>query len=220
MNCPVCNSLNCVTFDVKDMHYLRCNDCGSITLKAESRLSDEGQKARYELHENTLQDAGYRTYLEKFLSQSLSAYQEYAGKQPETVLDFGSGPDPCLVQLIKEKGLEAWGWDPFFNRDGLSGYPVSRGFDLVTCLEVAEHFENPEESFRYLTSLVKRGGMAVIGTNLIPDENKQPFAQWWYRFDPTHVTFYTLKGLQTVASSAGLSYVHSLNDKIFAFCRL
>lgn len=220
MCCPVCKSGNVSLFEVKETGYKRCLDCGSITMVPESRLSSDGQKSRYELHNNTLEDEGYRKYLEKFLTDCLQAYRSEKGVLPSVVLDFGSGPEPCLVQLMKEKGMKAFGWDPYFNTEGLADCSPGQEFDLVTCLEVAEHFENPEESFRYLASLVKKGGMAVIGTNLLPEETVQPFAKWWYRFDPTHVTFYTLKGLQTVASSAGLSYVKSLTDKVFVFCRL
>ncbi len=169
------------------------------------------------LHENSLNDTGYRTYLEQFLSCALTAYTDIQGKNPDRILDYGSGPEPCLVQLMKAKGFESYGWDPFFNQQGISDLEHETVFDMITCLEVAEHFECPADSFEHLSSLLKKGGIAVIGTNLIPDTDKQPFETWWYRFDPTHVTFYSLKGLQIIAQNHGLRYVESMSPKVFVF---
>ncbi|MCQ2981438.1 MAG: class I SAM-dependent methyltransferase [Treponemataceae bacterium] len=220
MNCQICKKGTTVDFSVKEMKYAECSECGSIILLPESRLDRSGQKARYELHENTLEDAGYRNYLEKFLTESLCAYEKHHKGIPGKILDFGSGPEPCLVELMKEKGLQALGWDPFFNPQGLDHLEKEMGFDLITCLEVAEHFENPAESFAFLAGLLKQDGIAVIGTNLIPDSTRQPFATWWYRFDPTHVTFYTLPGLTAVARDAGLEFLDSVTDKVFVFRKL
>ncbi len=186
-------------------------------LHPDYRLSNEGQKNRYLLHENSLEQEGYRKYLESFLKLSLDAFYSACNSLPESVLDYGSGPEPCLVQLMTSEGLNAYGWDPFFNENGLEKIDVKNGFDMVTCLEVAEHFENPVADFSKLSRMVRSGGLAVIGTNLLPDNPESSFGSWWYRFDPTHVTFYTLQGLQECALKAGLQYEKSLSDKVFLF---
>lgn len=220
MHCSICGNGEVTGFSVKELVYRRCSSCGSITLSPENRLSPDGQKQRYTLHENSLEQEGYRKYLESFLSAALESYSAASGMLPDSVLDYGSGPEPCLVQLMKVNGLSAYGWDPYFNPQGLDEASCPKQFDLVTCLEVAEHFEHPDQSFSHLASLVRKGGTLVIGTNLIPDPAEQPFETWWYRFDATHVTFYTIKGLAAAAARVGLAFEKTAADKVFIFRKL
>jgi pseudouridine kinase len=185
-------------------------------------LDEEAERKRYSLHENSLENAGYRAYLEAFLGSVLTfpsiveAGFDYSWK----VFDYGSGPEPALVTLMREKGLDARGWDPFFAKD-TECFPG--GADLVTCLEVAEHFKAPESDFARLSASVRIGGFAAIGTRLVDTlwspgvGDQSPFRSWWYRQDPTHVSFYSKKALALLAAESGLVYLGEAGPHVFVF---
>lgn len=201
--------------------------CRSICLLPECFDTVEKQKERYENHHNSLNDSGYRSFLESFIKPVLEELKE---KDLLQILDYGSGPEPALCQLMKEfvsegiilkEGCQIRGWDPFFAPETPF---YDEGADLVTCLEVAEHFEKPIEDMKKLADAVKGGGYAAIGTMLLPltgstpdDESREVFKNWWYRSDSTHVAFYTIEGLKRCAASAGLEFVKALTDRAFLF---
>lgn len=175
-------------------------------------LDEAAERRRYTLHENSLENPGYRSYLESFLGSVLSFPSIVDAGFCETwkVFDYGSGPEPALVALMRERGIDARGWDPFFARD-TERFPG--GADLVTCLEVAEHFKTPGDDFARLSASVRNGGFAAIGTHLVDtldsadDGEYRTFRSWWYREDPTHVSFYSKKALCLIAGESGLVWL-------------
>ena len=205
---------------VKDKQYHFCDFCNSILLDKEFLLSKENQVDRYLLHNNTLSDIGYKNYLENFIQKVISATDD----KNHTFLDYGSGPNPCLVELIKEKysSFEVIeGWDLFFTKDFI---PKQNFYSIITCLEVAEHFENPEESFKHIFSLLKKDGILAVQTQIFyPEEDfektSKKFATWWYKEDTTHVTFYSKKGLITCCENCGLKFVQQLDKNLFLFVK-
>ena len=222
--CVFCSSSNINSFFVKETGYFLCKDCGGIFVNPESRLSLEKQKERYLKHNNTISNKGYVDFLESFIKPVLSFISSSDGKggSIKQILDYGSGPEPVLVELLekyKKDGIldetcEIRGWDPFFAPDVQF---FEGGSDLVTCLEVAEHFETPQEDLEKLASCVKDGGFVAIGTMLLPSGGIDAFKKWWYRSDATHVSFYTEKAIREVAAKNGLVWVTNLNDRTFLF---
>lgn len=114
----------------------------------------------------------------------------------------GTGTAPSTTSSITIDGVVACdysaidcnakilGYDPFFAPDFTS---IKNGADLVLCLEVIEHFEEPRLCIKDLCSKVRRGGYLAIGTQfLTPQIN---FDKWWYKEDLTHVAFYTIDAL-------------------------
>jgi len=206
--CPICtfstpNDLkNYIT--IADRTYFKCPNCKSITLLEEFYLDLKSQKERYLLHNNSLEDEGYKSYLEKFLTTSIDFFNEFGNCATKDAfyLDFGSGPEPCLFNLVLLKGIfkKAFAYDLFFAPD----LPDEK-VDFITCLEVAEHFENPVESFCQISSLLKTGGIVSVQTQILRENID--FEKWWYRQDSTHVCFYTEEGLFQCAKKAGLSFL-------------
>lgn len=178
----------------------------------------ETEKKRYQLHNNTLSNTGYRTYLESFWN-AVSAHAHALGLATGKVFDFGCGPVPALVMLLEEKGIQCRGWDPLFSADTPF---FEGGADIVTCLEVAEHFYDPEEGFAGLYESVRPGGLCAIGTRTLPSENtdnREYFRSWWYRQDITHVAFYTKDALCQLASRAGFRWSGCSGPHIHFFVR-
>lgn len=189
-------------------------------VNSEFFLNSKVQKERYELHKNTLQDSGYKRFLEKFANTTLNFYKELKDfSLLQNILDYGSGPEPALLELLEEyksKGIldnsvELKGWDPYFNKN----YIIEKNnADLVLCLEVAEHFENPLDGFRGLSDACKQNGLIAVQT-MITKEHQEEFSKWWYKEDSTHVTFYSITGLEICANKAGLKYIKSINSVHF-----
>ena len=298
--------------------YHRCAVCGGVFLAESCRVSATQEKARYDEHNNALDDPRNRTYFEDFLGSIVDALN-VLGVTPEqraswNVLDYGSGPSPSLVQLMREQRIfaSAVGWDLYYSQSVPPAYAdmvlsslecsadgtPKRLYDLVTAQEVVEHFVDPLSNWRRIASIVKSGGFVAIGTYLLPEDDghvfgsfnemptivhagaeppsdeltdrnpeKRPrpsslspttkrarvasssistdevvheeaqeepvekqemkdgacmprlFANWAYRRDPTHVSFYTLGALKYVADQVGLDYVCSPGLHKFLFRR-
>lgn len=233
LKCKICSAEKVEILAIKGTDYLTCSSCKSICMDERSFITVQAQRERYEQHNNSLNDEGYLAFLEKFIIPVLKEVQEHnsCNKNIKTILDYGSGPAPALCSLLKryaEKGellstdCEIRGWDPFFAPETVF---FNGGADLVTCLEVAEHFENPLADMKKLASAVKKGGFAAIGTMLLPagcvsesdGTGTDAFRNWWYRSDSTHVAFYSLEGLIRCAESAGLEFVKAVTDRAFLF---
>lgn len=238
--CVFCLKDNVSQFFLKNTGYGHCTECGGYFLLPEFRLTPDEQKKRYLKHNNTMQNEGYVDFLQSFIDPVLEFYKEAehpadSGKLSVNnsdniltrILDYGSGPEPVLVELLETyrkegelfrkfgiKECEIRGWDPFFAPEAQF---FEGGADLVTCLEVAEHFESPDEDFAKLSSCVKPEGILAVGTMLAPPGGEEAFKNWWYRSDATHVSFYTENSLRSVASRHGLSFASRLSDRIFVF---
>lgn len=159
----------------------------------ECRLSKSQERAVYELHNNHVDDPGYRRFLAK-LTRPLLEYVEPGARG----LDFGCGPGPALARMLEEAGLEMALYDPFFHPDA---EVLKRQYDFITCTEVVEHLHQPSEVFRTLDSLLRPGGWLGIMTCFQTDDAR--FDNWHYRRDPTHVVFYREQTFHCLAEQHG-----------------
>lgn len=231
--CLFCGNTSIESKTIEQYEYYRCLSCFGIFIDPRHRLDPIAEKKRYELHDNSLENTGYCAYLEKFIDEVIhfpdikSALTGLLDIQPR-ILDYGSGPKPALVRILSNKGYKARGWDPFFAPDT----PLfTDGAHIVTCLEVAEHFSNPLESFTMIGKHLCPGGFLALGTHLLPvadhgaplDEKTgmksdwDAFKNWWYRRDPTHISFYTLESLRLVAAQAGFALLGTAGKQVFIF---
>lgn len=204
--------------------YHHCETCGGIFLDRAYLLSSVDEKNRYEKHDNSLKNAGYRRYLEDFISAVLTfpALNEENPENRRKIHDFGSGPEPALATLLGEKGFEVHFSDKFFA-------PLPKmfpgGADILTCLEVAEHFMDPLGEFALMASLLRPGGFLALGTLLLESGGTYPsiwdfFAPWWYRQDATHISFYSEKSLRLVAGDAGFEWQGQAGPHIYLFKKI
>jgi len=212
--CVFCGADSSERIEVDSYRYWACPVCGGIALDRAQCLSPDAERDRYTLHENTLANEGYRRYLEGFLDAALAFpdIKRAGACSSWKLFDYGSGPEPALVSLMRARGFEARGWDPYFAPETER---FSDGADLVTCLEVAEHFRDPVRDFALLSECARSGGFLAVGTRLLDGlhgdgpahAQHEAFASWWYRQDRTHISFYAIKTLSLVAERAGLSVI-------------
>lgn len=216
--CPACGAQLEDSLIIGNNTYLRCDRCGSAFLDPHYMIDKDAERARYLCHHNGLDNSGYRVYLETYIAETFALIGEDC-RSIRKVFDYGSGPTPSLVTLLREKGYDARGWDPYFDPEGQA---FSGGADLVTCLEVVEHFRDVGEGFQRLAATVRTGGWCAIGTHTVQRDRQfftDTFPHWWYRRDPTHVSFYTREGLESVARRFGLTSAGSAGSRLFLFRR-
>ena len=174
-----------------------------------SHLSPELERAEYDQHENDPGDAGYRAFLGRLAIPLLSRL-----KPGMHGLDFGCGPGPTLSVMLAERGMVVDDYDPIFAADDRL---LNRRYDFVTCTEVVEHFRQPAVAWRQLASLVRPGGWLGVMTLLAPGD-AESFSRWWYKNDPTHVSFYTARTLDWLAESMGFA-LHQVDERVLLMQR-
>ena len=85
-------------------------------------------------------------------------------------------------------------YDPFFANNPSV---FDSQYDFITSTETAEHLYHPREEFDRIWSCLKPGGFLGIMTLFVPSIDG--FADWYYRREDTHVTFYSPKTFQLLA---------------------
>ena len=191
MICNICRSNAVSSFETLDRKkYWSCNFCGGKHLDKSYFIDAAEEELRYLEHNNDIQDKEYRAFLSK-LSDPLKEKLSLGAHG----LDFGCGTGPALADILTQEGFKVYLYDPFF-------YPnknvLSKQYDFITCTETAEHFHDPFKEFNTLNDLLKPGGWLGVMTSFLTSD--EMFENWYYRRDPTHVTFYCEKTFEVIAS--------------------
>ncbi len=134
------------------------------------------------------------------------------------VLDFGSGSGE-LARELQHRGYRVTTLEPM--TDGYlkdQNYPFL--FDAVIAIEVIEHLPNVWEEFKEIEKVLKPEGVIIVSTRLtnpfidLPDAVEQ-FKDWWYKDDPTHISFFCNQTLSEIAEIKNYS-IEIFGDKVFA----
>jgi 2-polyprenyl-3-methyl-5-hydroxy-6-metoxy-1,4-benzoquinol methylase len=148
------------------------------------------EKARYDNHENSGDDEGYRSFLSPVVRLCSRLVPE-SGRPQLRVLDFGCGPHPALAHTLESKGFRVSLFDAFYRNDETV---FAQKFDLIVSTEVFEHLYYPViEIERLCRCLDETRGILVVMTQL--HQGTDHFGRWWYGSDPSHVVFYSEKTL-------------------------
>ena len=206
MSCPLCHSFKDYRFfEDQKRHYQKCIECSLVFVPSHFHLSQEKEKKIYDLHENNLDDLGYRKYLSRICDPM--ALRLSLGQKG---LDFGSGPGPLLAKMFREKGYEMNIFDLYYH---YKPSVLAFHYDFVTMTEVIEHLKRPFEILVKLKSLLSEGGAIGIMTKLAKEESA--FASWHYKNDPTHICFFSKKTFEWVSQKLGMSIEFIGEDIIF-----
>jgi cytidyltransferase-like protein len=126
-----------------------------------------------------------------------------------SVLDYGCGFG-YLVELLKERGMDAHGWDP---QQTSGDYAPGYGFGLVICREVLEHLP-VREAARTISELVIRADRYVYvttrfcaGSHLLDVDGSDDL-------DPTHITMLNQDLLRTLFVLEGCTRRADLEAKL------
>jgi SAM-dependent methyltransferase len=179
--CPLCLSSG-VVFYWRDQRrdYWQCHECQLIFVPRHFFLTSAEEKAEYDKHQNDSNDNRYRGFLTR-IAQPVWERQPRGSRG----LDFGCGPGPTLSLILREKGLDVVDFDPIYVPDA---NVWQRRYDFITASEVLEHCHDPRMELERLWQILRPNGLLAIMTKRTRD--KQSFATWHYKNDPTHVMFY------------------------------
>ncbi len=208
-NCLICNA-ETTKLDDKQIKvtYAVCKNCGFIYKGKEHHVDSEEELRIYSLHNNSFESEGYVKIFVNLIKDYITPLK-VKGK----VLEFGSGPGPVLLDLLKLENYDVYSYDPYFNNE--TNYKNNK-YELITSTEVVEHFSNPLREFEHLSNLLEPSGYIVIMTNL-RNMDLPKFLDWWYRRDTTHISFYTMKSLKVIASKFNLKIINTNNKNIIVF---
>ncbi len=183
MNCPLCHTSGGIDYyeDAK-RKYRQCEICDLVYVPKEYYLSRDKEKAVYDQHQNSPDDSEYRQFLSRLFNPLVDRI-----KPKSRGLDFGSGPGPTLSVMFEEADHEMAIYDSFYSRDE-TVWDVN--YDFITVTEVVEHLHHPGKVLDRLWSCLGPGGLFGVMTKLVI--NREAFADWHYKLDPTHVSFFSV----------------------------
>ncbi|MCD8545556.1 MAG: class I SAM-dependent methyltransferase [Sulfurospirillum cavolei] len=121
----------------------------------------------------------------------------------ESLLDFGSGPTPVLSELLHRRNVRVDCYDKWYQPKKIY---TDRIYDGITSTEVFEHLDDPIAILNELNIHLHQGGIVALMTLFHP-KMQADFFQWWYRRDPTHITFYTPKTIGIMAEQCGFEMI-------------
>ncbi len=208
--CPLCHSEEIsFFFEDKSRTYQRCSHCKLAYVPEKYWLSNEEEKAVYDLHQNDPLDQGYRRFLSR-LSTPLLKKLDTKRKG----LDFGCGPGPTLPILLEEEGHQVELYDPFYQNN--SSVFIKK-YDFICASEVVEHLHDPNIEFTTLFRILKKGGWLGIMTKMVI--NEQAFSKWHYIRDLTHVCFYCTRTFEYLAQRFNAE-LHIVADDVILFKKI
>lgn len=170
--------------------YRQCGQCALVFVPSRWLLPPAAEKAQYDLHRNAVDDPGYRQFLARVAAPLMQRVPA-----PASGLDFGCGPGPALAGMLREQGYSVALYDPFYCPDVSV---LAALYDFVTCTEVIEHVYDAAAVWQQLFALLRPGGTLVVMTKRVTD--REAFARWHYKTDPTHVRFYSDATLEWIAT--------------------
>lgn len=178
-----------------DVAYYKCNNCGLLETEKPYWLSEAYANTIPKTDEGLLRrNLYFADKVEKVIRKYFDARKDY--------LDYGGGYG-FFTRLMRDRGLRFWHADLFCQN--LFGFDVEEGrqYELITAIEVFEHFENPLLELR---ELIKRYSPTSIlfSTAMQPQDPKN----WWYLSpeEGQHVAFLSPKTLAYIAQELGMNY--------------
>jgi hypothetical protein len=182
--CRICsNAANQFRDSRQNISYYSCRVCEFICIDEKHVLTEEEEKARYLLHENTDENIGYVRIFRDFIDKAVAPYKNSIKK----VLDYGCGSSPLLSSMLKDMGFYVDIYDKFFAPEEIY---TDNKYDLITATEVMEHIKDPLSTIGLLKKRLNKKGIISIMTAFHP-RDEAGFMEWWYRRDKTHISFYT-----------------------------
>ncbi|CAA6816578.1 MAG: Putative methyltransferase associated with DUF414 [uncultured Sulfurovum sp.] len=208
--CKICGTAGTsIEDEKKGLTYHRCGSCGFVSLDDKYMVDEVKEKKQYDAHNNGFENEGYVQMFEDFIDLSITPYISTMN----TALEFGSGPGPVLSKLLEDRGLEVDIYDLYYSP--LKVYETKK-YDLITSTEVFEHLQKPLEVLELLGEHTNDNGYIVLMTKFPPKDDKV-FLAWWYRRDPTHISFFTPKSFEIMAKKVGLKVLKTINENIVIF---
>lgn len=204
--CPLCNHAGKPYHKTKKYQYYQCENCYGIFINKALRPDEITEKARYEEHNNDIEDENYQKFVSPISSAILKDYtQHHIG------LDFGAGTGPVISKILTDNNYQIKQYDPFFHN---YSELLKVKYDYIACCEVIEHFHKPYQEFALLKKLLKQNGKLYCMTHIYDEDTV--FQNWYYLNDLTHVFIYHRRTLSWIKEEFNFSDLN-IQERLITF---
>ncbi len=203
--CRIChNPAQLVFEDVRP--FFACNVCGLIF--SDCLISAEAVEKHYrDQYSNTFDWIKEANGFVEWLRNMGSAVPLMS----LSILDYGSGSG-LLTEAFRKIGFKVDCYEPMvhgeFNRES-----YSEAYDVIILNEVVEHLEDINKTLDIVYSVLAVNGAVFIKTLLTdqlindPEKFKESFKHWWYKDDPTHISFFSFLTIDYICHDRGRNLV-------------
>lgn len=207
-SCKLCHASACVPAGRnKHREFVHCPECGLVFVPREFWLNADEERARYAHHDNSPSNAGYVEYLR----QVADAVARLAVDKAR-VLDFGSGEQAVLAEILRQRGFDCVAYDPLYRK----GQAALRDrYNIVVLCEVIEHLHDLRAEILSLKRCLGPRGRIVVRTQCYPSVAEM--TSWWYARDATHLNFFAERTLEYAAGLCGLRCLRTSEPDIFVW---
>jgi SAM-dependent methyltransferase len=178
-----------------------------VFVPSEFWLSEDDERARYAHHDNSPAHEGYV----KVLGQ-VGQVVEGLGVGQAHVLDFGSGDNAVLADILRQRGFDCEAYDPLYGKGQAA---LGSRYDVVVVCEVIEHLRDLRDEIKTLRDCLSPGGRVVVRTQCYL--SVADVATWWYARDATHLNFFAERTLSFAADLCGLRCQRTNEPDIFVW---
>jgi hypothetical protein len=190
------------------INYFKCKNCDFVSTEEPYWLTEAYSESI------NISDAGVlqRNFkLAKISTVIICLFFNKNGK----FLDYGGGYG-LFVRLMRDIGLDFCWSDPHIENLFARGFEYNSSYkiELITCIEVFEHFVEPLKEIENMLKLSKN---ILFTTEILPTHPPAPWEWWYYGLEHgQHVSFYSLKTLNFIVRKYGLNfYSNSTNLHLF-----
>ncbi len=211
-SCRICNSPSTLFFQDERQFY-KCPECRLIF--SEDFPDKDVEEKHYKTQWETTDPVFWKSQVD-VLVQLMHNY-----RVPKHILDFGSGSGEMTREFLS-RGYDITPLEPMIHgylKD--QNYPFQ--FDVVILVEVLEHLTDPWKEIHAIENVLAPGGIVIFSTLLtnefIDRQNAADhFKNWWYKDDPTHVSFFCNHVLSKMADIGNYD-IDIIGDKVFVLKR-
>jgi hypothetical protein len=212
MTCKICGKENKFVFKAKimkkyEVSYFHCENCGFLQTEEPYWLSEAYKEPI------NISDTGYLSRninLSKIVTTLLVSFFDYK----KSFLDYAGGYG-VFVRLMRDIGFDFYWYDKYTQNLFARGFEYKEGMaiEAITTFESFEHFDKPMEEIENMLKISKN---IIFTTELLPYPIPEPNKWWYYGLDHgQHISFYSKKTLNYIASYFGLRYCSFRNIHIF-----
>lgn len=204
-NCPVCSTELHFVFNAKilnkyEISYWQCPKCELLKTEDPYWLDEAYQNAIIDGDTGLVQR-------NNSIAKKLAGMLYFLFNKNQPYLDVAGGYG-MLTRLMRDYGFQFYWSDPYCQNILARGFEVEETqsqFEALTAFEVLEHVEKPVDFFKNLIEKFNCKNF-IFSTQLY--QGSVPEASWWYYVfnEGQHISFYTPKTLEMIASKLGLHF--------------